>query len=248
LDDSPNRFFKRAVPQRPQSSPFSHFLIGNDANLPTVTDPPTLTTQHHGLDAELPPSESSPPSASSFTLQKPSTAAPGPTVEFPNNEKTFHQFRFYNNGNKTIKDVGKRTYYKCTNTLCNAKYTCIRAFSIGDRSADTLHFSDAHNHPPPSNPSISPEVKERSLSYLRVGASPANIHKSLVQAAPLPLSSADVPTPGMLRKWKHRDWYSDMESSKSNHLPSHFSFHSDFSTQMMPLSTLWPATAHSCAR
>jgi hypothetical protein len=132
---------------------------------------------------------------------------------FPNSEKTRTLFRFYNNGIKEIKSGGKRTYYKCKEPKCEAKYTHTKVDCNGSPTESRTFSPEPHNHPPPPDPPINPDVKERSISHLRVGASPANVHKQLVKEAPLPLSSADVPTPGMLRVWKHRDAYKDMESS-----------------------------------
>jgi hypothetical protein len=62
----------------------------------------------------------------------------------------------------------------------------------------SCRMREPHNHPPLPDPPINPDVKERLVSHMRVGASPANVHKQLVKEAPLPLSSADVPTPGIV--------------------------------------------------
>jgi hypothetical protein len=134
------------------------------------------------------------------------------STTFPNSEKTRTLFRFYNNGIKETKS-GKRTYYKCKEAKCEAKYTHTKVDTNGSPTESRTFSPEPHNHPPPPDPPINPSVKERSVSHMRVGASPANVHKQLVKEAPLPLSSADVPTPGMLRVWKHRDAYKDMESS-----------------------------------
>jgi hypothetical protein len=134
-------------------------------------------------------------------------------TEFPNNEKTHPLFWFRNYGHKSIKDAGKQKYYRCNDEKCSAKYTLTDADTSGSPTQVRTFSPEAHNHHPSPNPAVDPEVKEHSISHLRVGASPANVHKHLVQEAPFPLSSADVPTPGMLRKWKHRDAYKDMESS-----------------------------------
>jgi hypothetical protein len=135
-------------------------------------------------------------------------------TETPNNERTLPLFRFHNNGSKVIKRSGKRTYYKCSEANCPATYTLTKFDNSGGSPSQTRTFSlKPHNHLPPPKPPINPEVKERSIAHMRVGASPANVHKHLVQEAPLPLSSSDVPTPGMLRKWKYRDAHKDSESS-----------------------------------
>lgn len=154
---------------------------------------------------------------------------------FPNNDKTLPLFRFYNDGSKQIKNVGKRKYYKCNEKDCPAKYTITHAdISDSPSRAHTHIFSpDPHNHPPPTNPSINPKVKESSISHMRVGASPANVHKQLVHKAPLPLSSADVPTLAAMRQWKHRDAYKDSESSVYFFFYIFYPFFANASSQMM---------------
>jgi hypothetical protein len=96
---------------------------------------------------------------------------------FPNNEKTRTLFQFYNNGNKDIKGGGKRTYYKCKNPKCEVKFTHTKVDSNRSPTESRTFSTEPNNHPPPPNPPIDSEVKERSLSHLRVGASPANVHK-----------------------------------------------------------------------
>jgi hypothetical protein len=143
-----------------------------------------------------------------------SDKAPSTPTEYPNNEKTFPLFKFRNYGGKSIKRAsGKRKYYKCTEKTCPAKYTLTEIDPSGSPTQVHTFSPDSHNHLPPPDPHINPEVKEQSLACLRAGASPANIHKQRVRESSLPLSPADVPTLGMLRKWKHRDAYKDMESS-----------------------------------
>jgi hypothetical protein len=152
--------------------------------------------------------------AAEAPAQQPACEGVSPTnTTFPNSEKTRTLFCFYNNGIKEIKSGGKRTYYKYKEPKCEAKYTHTKVDSNGSPTESCTFAPEPHNHPPPPEPPINPDVKERSIAHLRVSASPANVHKQLVKEAPLPLSSADVPTPGMLRVWKHRDAYKDMESS-----------------------------------
>jgi hypothetical protein len=108
---------------------------------------------------------------------------------FPNSEKTRTLFCFYNNGIKEIKSGGKRTYYKCKEPKCEAKYTHTKVDSNSSPTESRTFAPEPHNHPPPPDPPINSDVKERSVSHMRVGASPANVHKQLVKEAPLPLSS-----------------------------------------------------------
>lgn len=56
---------------------------------------------------------------------------------------------------------------------------------------------------PPTNPRIKKEVKECAIVQLSAGAMPSNVHKQIVNNAPLPLSSADVPSLSQIKNWKH---------------------------------------------
>ena len=44
------------------------------------------------------------------------------------------------------------------------------------------------------------------------GATPGNVHKQLLNNAPLPISSADVPSLSQLKNWKHANSVRDMPS------------------------------------
>lgn len=134
-------------------------------------------------------------------------------ASYPNNEDTIHLFRFKNYGNKLIKDIGRRLYYKCTYKGCGAQYHTTE--SPNNQKPKAIVFLDPlHNHPPISNPRIRPAVKEKALSQLSAGATPSNVHANLVREAATPLSPTDVPTLSQLKKWKHVFSMKDMPSGK----------------------------------
>jgi hypothetical protein len=139
------------------------------------------------------------------TLDTTSNKVPSTPTAYPNNKKIFPLFKFRNYGGKSIKEVsGKQKYYKYIQKKCSVKYTLTEIDSSGSFTQVRTFSSESHNHPPPPNPHINPDVKKQSLACLRAGASPVNIHKQQVREASLSLSSTDVPTMRMFHKWKHR--------------------------------------------
>lgn len=107
-------------------------------------------------------------------------------------------FRFHNYGKKEVDkskaDVQRkmRAYYKCVHKGCEARHTV--TYPLNNPKNMTYTFNrPAHNHAPPSNPRIRPEVKERAVAQMSAGATPGNVHSQIVRNASLPLLSADVP-------------------------------------------------------
>jgi hypothetical protein len=68
---------------------------------------------------------------------------------------------------------------------------------------------------------------------LSAGASPAVVYKQIVNDAPLPLSSADVPTQDQLKYWKRALVMKEMPTSTF----LSFSSMTDLCNQMMPFRT-----------
>lgn len=138
-------------------------------------------------------------------------------VTIKNDSSTVAHFRFINDGNKTLKtDNGSKCkYYKCKDKGCKARYTTTKTLS-GETS--TTYLPEPHNHQPPERPRTRKEVK---FNYFEVGVTPSVAHKHLVNNAPLPLSSADVPSIGQLKSWKYRNVMDRMPSgiTYSMHIP-----------------------------
>lgn len=120
-------------------------------------------------------------------------------------------FRF-NYGNKPVvgTSVQRRLYYCCSHKGCEASYHAVLSPDANGKckkpsssSSCVMVFKSSHNHPPPSNPPTRADVKEKAILQMSVGASLANVHSNFVREAPLPLSSADVPTMSQLKNWKH---------------------------------------------
>jgi hypothetical protein len=100
-------------------------------------------------------------------------------------------------------------------TKCPAKRT-IDTFADGCTS---VSYVEQHNHGLIPNPHIRPEVKDMAISQMSVGASQVNVHKQAVNNAPLPLSSADVPTKSQLKNWKYRESMKDMPTRTYTSFP-----------------------------
>jgi hypothetical protein len=73
-------------------------------------------------------------------------------------------------------------------------------------------YLNIHNHSPPSNPKIKKEVKECVKMVLSAGAMPGNVHKQLINNAPLPLSSTDVASVSQIKYLKYTRSVKDMPS------------------------------------
>jgi hypothetical protein len=123
-------------------------------------------------------------------------------ISHPNNETTRHQFKFKNNENKKLKKNGMVNckYFICCTPECPAKY-CVNLTTSG--VLITEYMKEAHNHDPPAKPHTRKEVKERAITQMSARAMPSTVHKQIVNNAPLPLSSADVPSLSQLKNWKH---------------------------------------------
>lgn len=140
------------------------------------------------------------------------------SISHPNNSETKPLFRFKNYGNKNLANGTKRLYFKCTFKGCLATYQTTSSMSSppekntkqSNNTNTAVIFFEEHNHIPPSNPRTRPEVKEKALSQMSAGATPSNVHAEFVRNAPLPLSSADVPSLAQLKTWKHEFSMKDM--------------------------------------
>jgi hypothetical protein len=96
-----------------------------------------------------------------------------------------------------------RCYYVCSShklTNCKTKYTVTE---LHDDKAKIEYNSKPHNHLPPTNPRLRKEVREHIKDMVCIGTSPAVIQKKFVNKAPLPLSSADVPTSKQVKNIKY---------------------------------------------
>lgn len=147
---------------------------------------------------------------------EPSLAQP---TTHSNDASTFHLFRFKRYGDKMIKSANtKRKYYKCNMDTfgCRAKrivdFSCINKDDI-----KAVSYENEHNHGPVPDPKTRPEVKEAAILQMSAGASAVNVHKQAVNNAPLPLSSADVPSKAQLKTWKYRNAMKDMPTSMHAH-------------------------------
>ncbi len=141
----------------------------------------------------------------------PSKSSPSSPLSIPNNNTTFPQFRFKNNGNKKLKTNGVVTskYYVCCQHKCPVKY------QINTMYDGTLvtKYANKHNHNPPANSKTRKDVKECAEAAMSAGATPGNVHKQIVNSATMPLSPADVPSLSQLKNWKHAMSVKDMPSS-----------------------------------
>lgn len=121
------------------------------------------------------------------------------------------KFRFVNDGNKVLKKQNRaiRSYYKCTEEGCKARYSVTKT-SSGETL--TTYRPPPHNHSPPEKPRTRKAIKQQALGCFDVGVTPSVAHKQFVNTAPLPLSPADVPSLGQLKAWKHRNIMDRMPS------------------------------------
>ncbi len=139
------------------------------------------------------------------------TTNTNPDVSFKNDNSTVEMFRFRSYCRKQLKKgpQSARKYYKCTHPGCKAKYEITEN---SDGSTTTDYKAIPHQHPPPPNPRTRKDVKDNAIDKMSVGAGLSVIHKQLINNAPLPLSSANVPTMAQLKHWKHQLSLSTMPS------------------------------------
>lgn len=64
--------------------------------------------------------------------------------------------------------------------------------------------SSQHTHPPPPNSKAKPNVKEKVLDQLSVGAKPSVIHTKLLTEAKQPISPKDVSSKQTIYNWQHQ--------------------------------------------
>jgi hypothetical protein len=86
-----------------------------------------------------------------------------------------------------------------------------------DKSTFVTYNGKKHNHLPPKNPQILKKVKDKALSLMRVGVTPAVVHKELVNEAPFP-SSVYVSSQGQLHTWKYQDAMNNAPSGTNKQL------------------------------
>lgn len=129
-------------------------------------------------------------------------------TSYPNDDTTRYSFNFINDGNKHMRNGIYRKYYCCTSrdVGCPAKY-CVDHLPGGNKITTYKPFP--HDHEPPSNPCLRSDVHQVQLA---AGAKSSVIHRNLVNEAPLPLSTANVPTRVQLHNWKYQLSIKDLPS------------------------------------
>lgn len=137
--------------------------------------------------------------------QPPSSSPPS----IPNDDTTFPQFKFKNNGNKKLL-AGPCKYYICCQKGCPAKRNIRKV-----NNKESVDYTFDHNYYPPSNPHPRKEVKERAEAAIGAGATPGNVFKQLLNNAPLPISPADMASLSRLKNWKYAMSVNDMPSDSS---------------------------------
>jgi hypothetical protein len=137
-------------------------------------------------------------------------------VNIPNNDSTYEMFKFVTYGKKELnkgKDKSStRRYYRCVQQDCKAHYNLTTDPS---GASHTKHNATSYNHQPSKNPHMCKEIKAKVLEYFGIGATPAIVHKKLVNEAPQPLSLADTPSVSQLKNWKYRNSMKDIPSGKA---------------------------------
>lgn len=110
-----------------------------------------------------------------------------------------------------MRDGSYRKYYYCSSrdSGCPAKYY---VDILGNGNKNTLYQPPKHNHEPPANPRVRAEVKEAIKSQLLIGGKTSVIHRKMVNEAPLPISSADVPSLKQMYNWKYQLSIKDLPS------------------------------------
>jgi hypothetical protein len=140
------------------------------------------------------------------------TAASTVTV-YPNNSDNTGDFHWWYNGKDNVRAEGKggkiqageQTFLKKYYTCAEKKNGCKASKTIHSLPAgDSIQFKGVHNHTPPGNAKIDPEVKKKVLEQLSVGAKPSAIHSKLVNNAQHPITPRTVPTKQSIYNWQHQ--------------------------------------------
>jgi len=139
-------------------------------------------------------------------------ASPTATV-YPNNSDNAGDFHWWYNGKDNVRaerkggkiQVGEQTFLKKYYTCAERKNGCKASKTIHSLpDGDSIQFKGVHNHTPPGNPKIDPEVKKKVLEQLSVGAKPSAIHSKLVNNAQHPITARTVPTKQSIYNWQHQ--------------------------------------------
>lgn len=151
---------------------------------------------------------------------------------YPNTEENFQNFRWKQYGNKRVnydetKNKFNRKYFKCTSPGCDAK----RKIHYLD-SGNKVEYVNSHNHEPPENPRVRPEVKEKGMLQLKAKGKPSLIYQQMVNEAPLPISKRDVPTKRQIYHWSEHLASSNLPTSMNIHIL--FEYHINTFIQTMP--------------
>lgn len=205
---------------------------------PRSTAQPPPTPECDSQSVPPPAAPCTPPSVMSGGGAPPRIIALDTSTIFVNDESTGHLHRWHSNGRKKLRSAESscpRRYYCCSEHL---RTNCMAKKHVTQRVSGTsveykyppfplhppLHFDDGrntHNHPPPPNPRIRVEVKEQAVAQLAAGTPPAVLHREVVNSAPLPLSSADVPSLAQLRNWKFALSTTDLPTGMHSQTRSH---------------------------
>lgn len=134
---------------------------------------------------------------------------------YPNNSSNAGEFHWWLHGQDKVRATRKegkihsnepfpKKYFICAEKKrkggeCKAKKT-VHSLPEGD----VIEFKGTHNHLPPSNPKIDPEVKKKVMEQLSVGAKPALIHSKMLNDAEGPITSRTVPKKQQLYNWQHQ--------------------------------------------
>jgi hypothetical protein len=138
-------------------------------------------------------------------------------ITVSNDEDTVVKFRFSKSGNRPIRTGNieglQHQHYKCTADGCEARYSEDYVKSKPDKIL-TCVFTKHHNHAPPPNPKVRPQVKRQCLDLFRAGVTAAVAHKRVVNDAPLPLTPENVPSLAQVKSWGHRAVMDTMPTGK----------------------------------
>jgi hypothetical protein len=124
---------------------------------------------------------------------------PVSTVSYPNDNDTVKKFRFR-------RDQGPEEgqwHQVHIPQMCQRRvWHQVPKHGLSERTQNNTVSPEPHNHPPPPNPHVRPEIREKATIQLSAGASPALVHRQIMNDAPLPLSPAEAPTQRQLIYWK----------------------------------------------
>lgn len=136
------------------------------------------------------------------------------SVCFDNDQSTRSKFEFNAyKSNRQVKPPGtSRTYYACKESSCPAKY---HIDTKPNEAPQPPVYKHAHNHHPPENPRLLPEVRKDLKRRIKDGANVGLLHRQAVLTAKMPISSATVPTPHQLHDIKYRTAREDQPTGRT---------------------------------